>query len=119
MRRSRVPRSNTLRNVSLEKGASDTKQCKSALKFFNEFLTESYGPGKLITNLYTSAGVMVEELVTDDLLGCFCGYMIVKIIFLLGRRLKTTLVKSKNTWKSFTLLKEIEFNEQARNCKKI
>lgn len=65
----------TLRNISTEKSASDTRQCQSALKFFHNFLQHSYGPSELKSDqLYNEDGHILEELVTGSMLGFFCGF---------------------------------------------
>ena len=65
----------TLRNIRFEKGASDKKQYNSALKMFNTFIKDKYGPEIIkSSDVFNAEGDILEEFVTGDMLGFFAGY---------------------------------------------
>ena len=76
--RTRIRVIKPIRNINDEKEKSNQKQAHAAKILFKIFLCEDYGPHKGLTNridLFTPPDDHIkEELVTDELFGCFGGY---------------------------------------------
>ena len=66
-----------MRNFNIAKGNSNIKQGNAAKKLFLQFMCDQYGPSKDLVRkeqLFTTEGNIKEDLVTEELLGCWGGF---------------------------------------------